>query len=138
MQQIIWNILANAVKFTPTGGVVHVRAEQRDGSIVITVEDTGEGMAADFLPFIFDRFRQAKSSVSRPQGGLGLGLALVRQLVEMQGGQVSASSAGLGQGSVFRIAFPAAISLSPAAEAAPADVPPQADLSRHPGSGCRR
>ena len=129
MQQIIWNVLANAVKFTPTGGVVHVRAEQQDASIVITVEDTGEGMAADFLPYIFDRFRQATSSVSRPQGGLGLGLALVRQLVEMQGGQVSASSAGLGLGSVFRIAFPAAISLSPMVEDDPGDVPPLADLT---------
>ena len=128
MQQIIWNVLANAVKFTPAGGVVHVRAAQQDASIVITVEDTGEGMTADFLPFIFDRFRQAKSSMSRTQGGLGLGLALVRQLVEMQGGQVSASSGGLGQGSVFRIAFPAAISLTPAAEANP-EVPTLADLT---------
>ena len=128
MQQIIWNVLANAVKFTPTGGVVHVRADQQDASIVITVEDTGEGMAADFLPFIFDRFRQAKSSLSRTQGGLGLGLALVRQLVEMQGGKVSASSAGLGLGSVFRIAFPAAISLTPEAEANP-EVPPLPDLT---------
>ena len=128
MQQIIWNVLANAVKFTPTGGVVHVRAEVLDASIVIAVEDTGEGIAADFLPYIFDRFRQATSSVSRPQGGLGLGLALVRQLVEMQGGQVSASSPGLGLGSVFRIAFPAAISLSPMVEDDPGDVPPLADL----------
>ena len=129
MQQIIWNVLANAVKFTPTGGVVHIRAEQGDASIVITVEDSGEGMAADFLPFIFDRFRQAKSSMSRTQGGLGLGLALVRQLVEMQGGQVSASSPGLGLGSAFRITFPAAISLAPAADANPAEIPPLPDLS---------
>ena len=129
MQQIIWNVLANAVKFTPTGGVVHVRAEQQNASIVITVEDTGEGMTADFLPYIFDRFRQATSSVSRTQGGLGLGLALVRQLVEMQGGQVSASSPGLGRGSVFRIAFPAAISLSPMGEGDPADAPTLADLT---------
>ena len=129
MQQIIWNVLANAVKFTPSGGVVHVRAEQRGPSIVITVEDTGEGIAAEFLPFIFDRFRQAKSSMSRTHGGLGLGLALVRQLVEMQGGQVSASSAGLGLGSVFHIAFPAASQLPTASAAQPSLAPAADDLS---------
>ncbi len=113
IQQIIWNVLSNAVKFTPTGGVVHVRAEQIGSSIVIAIEDTGEGIAPDFLPFIFDRFRQAKSSMSRAHGGLGLGLALVRQLVEMQGGQVSATSAGLGLGATFRMVFPAAAMVSP-------------------------
>ena len=113
IQQIIWNVLSNAVKFTPTGGIVHVRAEQLGSSIVIAIEDTGEGIAPDFLPFIFDRFRQAKSSMSRTHGGLGLGLALVRQLVEMQGGQVSAESAGLGLGATIRLTFPAAAMAPP-------------------------
>ena len=108
IQQIIWNVLSNAVKFTPSGGSVQVRAEQEGRSIAITIEDSGEGIPPDFLPFIFDRFRQAKSSMSRTHGGLGLGLALVRQLVEMQGGQVTATSAGAGLGSTFRIVFPAA------------------------------
>ena len=107
VQQIIWNILANAVKFTPSGGLIHIRLEQENGSVVFSVQDSGEGIDPDFLPFIFDRFRQAKASVSRTHGGLGLGLALVRQLVEMQGGQVSASSPGPGLGSTFRVVFPA-------------------------------
>ena len=112
MQQIIWNVLSNAVKFTPAGGVVHVRAQQIGGAVVIDVEDSGEGIASEFLPFIFERFRQAKSSLSRAHGGLGLGLALVRQLIEMQGGQVSARSAGVGLGSTFRMEFPAVAAAS--------------------------
>jgi len=114
------------VKFTPANGVVHIRAEFVRPSVVITIEDSGEGIAADFLPFIFDRFRQAKSSVSRTHGGLGLGLALVRQLVEMQGGQVSATSPGLGLGTSFRITFPtsaaaADVSAAPAVTASSVD-----------------
>jgi signal transduction histidine kinase/ActR/RegA family two-component response regulator len=106
VQQIIWNILSNAVKFTPAGGTVHVRAEHLAGAVVISVEDTGEGIPAEFLPFVFDRFRQASSSASRSHSGLGLGLALVRQLVEMQGGEVTATSAGPGLGATFRVSFP--------------------------------
>ncbi len=107
VQQIIWNILSNAVKFTPSGGTVHIRVERAARSIVISVEDTGEGIPAEFLPFVFDRFRQASSSASRTHSGLGLGLALVRQLVEMQGGAVTAASAGPGLGSTFKVSFPA-------------------------------
>ncbi|HEU4926705.1 MAG TPA: ATP-binding protein [Vicinamibacterales bacterium] len=107
VQQIIWNLLSNAVKFTPAGGTVHIRAEHVAGSIVISVEDTGEGIAQEFLPFVFDRFRQASSSASRLHSGLGLGLALVRQLVEMQGGAVTAASAGPGLGATFTVSFPA-------------------------------
>jgi PAS domain S-box-containing protein len=107
VQQIIWNILSNAVKFTPVGGMVHIRVEHTAGAIVISVEDTGEGIPAEFLPFVFDRFRQASSSASRTHSGLGLGLALVRQLVEMQGGEVTAESAGPGLGALFRVSFPA-------------------------------
>jgi len=107
VQQIIWNILSNAVKFTPVGGTVHIRVEHAAGAILISVEDTGEGIPAEFLPFVFDRFRQASSSASRSHSGLGLGLALVRQLVEMQGGEVTAASAGPGLGALFRVSFPA-------------------------------
>ena len=114
VQQIIWNVLANAVKFTPAGGVVHVRVPnsrtRQSSSPSRTPAREWPRISCPTSSIVSVR---RTSSVSRPQGGLGLGLALVRQLVEMQGGQVSASSAGLGLGSVFRIAFPAAISLSP-------------------------
>jgi signal transduction histidine kinase/ActR/RegA family two-component response regulator len=109
LQQIIWNLLSNAVKFTPAGGMVHIRVEHTAGSIVISVDDTGEGIPPEFLPFVFDRFRQASSSASRTHSGLGLGLALVRQLVEMQGGDVIAASAGPGRGATFRVSFPAVV-----------------------------
>jgi len=106
VQQVIWNILSNAVKFTPSGGIVHIRVATAGRSIVISVEDTGQGIPAEFLPFVFDRFRQASSSASRTHSGLGLGLALARQLVEMQGGTVTAASAGHGLGATFTVSFP--------------------------------
>jgi signal transduction histidine kinase/ActR/RegA family two-component response regulator len=125
VQQIIWNLLSNAVKFTPAGGTVHIRVERAARSIVISVEDTGEGIPAEFLPFVFDRFRQASSSASRTHSGLGLGLALVRQLVEMQGGTVTAASGGPGLGATFKVSFPvlAGASRQPAASSATNVVP---------------
>ena len=107
LQQIIWNVLANAVKFTPAGGTVSVAVSERRGAVSIVVEDSGKGITADFLPYVFDRFRQANPSVNRAEGGLGLGLALVRQLVDMHGGDITVSSEGLGHGARFTITFPA-------------------------------
>jgi CheY-like chemotaxis protein len=105
-QQVIGNLVQNAVKFTPAGGAVEVRLRYLDGQAEIEVIDTGVGIAPEFLPFVFDRFRQANGSITRKHGGLGLGLAIVRSLVEMHGGTVGVESAGLGQGSTFRITLP--------------------------------
>jgi signal transduction histidine kinase len=105
-QQVISNLVHNAVKFTSTGGAVKVRLRYRNGRAEIEVIDTGIGIAPEFLPFVFDRFRQADGSITRRHGGLGLGLAIVRSLVEMHGGTVGVESAGLGQGATFRITLP--------------------------------
>src|SRR5690349_19625802 len=106
LQQVVWNLLTNAIKFTQRGGRVEVRLERVDASARITVSDTGEGISEDFLPYIFDRFRQADSTFTRLHGGLGLGLAIVRHLVEMHGGSVSADSPGKGEGATFSVWFP--------------------------------
>jgi signal transduction histidine kinase/CheY-like chemotaxis protein len=108
LQQVVWNLLANAVKFTASGGRVEVQLEREDGRARITVTDTGEGVSAEFLPFIFDRFRQADSTITRRHGGLGLGLTIVRQLVELHGGSVQAESAGEGYGASFTVRLPLA------------------------------
>jgi CheY-like chemotaxis protein len=106
LQQVMFNLLSNAVKFTPAGGRVDVRLERRDTRAQITVTDTGEGIAAEFLPHVFERFRQADGSMTRAHGGLGLGLALVRHLVELHGGTVTVDSAGVGQGATFTVMLP--------------------------------
>jgi len=106
LQQIVWNLLSNAVKFTPGGGEVAVRLEREATRVAITVSDTGEGIESEFLPFVFDRFRQLEGDTARAQAGLGLGLAIVRHLVEMHGGTVSAVSPGKGQGATFTVTFP--------------------------------
>ncbi|AUT00838.1 histidine kinase [Nostoc sp. CENA543] len=106
MQQIIWNLLANAVKFTPKGGKVTVKLRRVDSSVEIQVSDTGSGIAPEFLPHVFERFRQADSSTTRSHGGLGLGLAIVRHLVELHGGKVYATSPGLEQGATFVVNLP--------------------------------
>jgi len=107
LQQVVWNLLSNAVKFTPKGGRVEASIE-RSGSAHarILVTDTGQGIRPDFLPYLFDRFRQADSTTTRSHGGLGLGLAIVRHLVELHGGSVKAESAGEGLGSTFSITLP--------------------------------
>jgi PAS domain S-box-containing protein len=107
LQQVVWNVLANAVKFTPTGGRIDVRVVEQDDAVQIVVRDTGRGITPEFLPFVFDRFRQGNSSMTRSEGGLGLGLALVRQLVDLHGGEVQVASDGVGHGTTFTIAFPA-------------------------------
>jgi signal transduction histidine kinase/CheY-like chemotaxis protein len=107
LQQVLWNLVTNALKFTPSGGEVNVRLARRQDRIDISVTDTGEGIAADFLPHLFGRFRQAEGGASRRHGGLGLGLAIVKQLVELHGGQAIAQSAGKGRGSSFTVRLPA-------------------------------
>ncbi|MFQ4141262.1 PAS domain S-box protein [Chlorogloeopsis sp. ULAP02] len=106
LQQVVWNLLANAVKFTPQAGRVSVQVKRTDDSVQIWVQDTGEGISPEFLPYVFDRFRQGDSSNTRSHGGLGLGLAIVRHLVELHGGVVSAHSPGIGQGATFIIYLP--------------------------------
>ncbi len=107
LQQVFWNLLSNAVKFTPNGGRVTVGLKRIAEGIEIRVSDSGPGIAPEFLPFVFDRFRQQDSSITRLHGGLGLGLAIVRHLVEMHGGAVRAESGGAGQGAAFILTFPA-------------------------------
>ncbi len=107
LQQVVWNLLSNAVKFTPEGGRIEVCLEQEGSHTNLTVSDTGQGINPSFLPRVFDRFRQEDSSTTRDYGGLGLGLAIVRHLVELHGGTVSAESAGLGLGAKFRVKLPA-------------------------------
>jgi hypothetical protein len=106
LQQIIWNLLSNAVKFTPAGGAVELHIGIADGSALIEVRDTGAGIDPKFLPHVFERFRQADSSSTRSYGGLGLGLAIVRELAELHGGTVMASSPGVGQGATFSVRLP--------------------------------
>jgi len=106
LQQIIWNLLSNAVKFTPHGGQISVRLDQDGSDARISVKDTGQGIDPEFLPRVFDRFRQADSSTTRSFGGLGLGLAIVRHLVELHGGTVSAHSDGVNKGATFSATFP--------------------------------
>ena len=106
LQQVVWNLLSNAIKFTPRGGHVQIRSERVNSHLEIVVADTGQGIAADFLPHVFDRVRQADQKTSRQHGGMGLGLAIVRHLVELHGGTVSAASEGVGQGATFTVMLP--------------------------------
>ncbi|WP_371877648.1 ATP-binding protein [Pyxidicoccus parkwayensis] len=109
LQQVVWNLLSNAVKFTPKGGRVQVLVERRESSVEISVADTGQGISAQFLPHVFERFRQADGSTTRQAGGLGLGLAVVRHLVELHGGTVSAASEGESKGATFVVTLPQAV-----------------------------
>ncbi len=106
LQQIVWNLLSNAIKFTPKRGRVQVCLQRINSHVEIVVTDTGQGISAEFLPYVFERFRQADSSITRSFGGLGLGLAIVRQLVELHGGTVHAESPGEGQGATFTVKLP--------------------------------
>jgi CheY-like chemotaxis protein len=106
LQQVAWNLLANAVKFTPRGGRVDVRLTHDASWLRLEVKDTGEGIPVDFLPHVFERFRQADTSSSRAHGGLGLGLAIVKHLVELHGGTVTAESRGPGRGASFSVSLP--------------------------------
>jgi signal transduction histidine kinase len=128
LQQVVWNLLSNAIKFSPVGSVVGVQVARSREQVLVTVRDSGEGIAPEFLPHVFDRFRQADSSSTRRHGGLGLGLAVVRMLVEMHGGSVEAQSGGVGQGATFTVTLPlfdaAAAPASPASTVSGAAVIP--------------
>lgn len=125
LQQVLWNLLSNAVKFTPRGGRVQVVLERVNSHLEITVTDTGEGIKPEFLPNVFDRFRQADASTTRKHGGLGLGLAIVKQLVELHGGSVRAKSAGENAGSTFIVTLPVTVMHAE---------PSEAVVRRHPTS----
>jgi PAS domain S-box-containing protein len=106
MQQVVWNLLTNAIKFTPQGGAVRITLQREHSSAQIQVSDQGQGISAGFLPYVFDRFRQADSTTQRKHGGLGLGLSIVKHIVEMHGGTVQAQSAGEGHGATFTVNLP--------------------------------
>jgi len=131
LQQVMWNLISNAIKFTPKGGSVKIALQRVNSHVEIIVEDTGQGIPADFLPHVFERFRQQDSSTTRAQGGLGLGLAIVKQLVELHGGSIAARSDGEGQGAVFTVSLPVS-GLHPAAESPPRRHP-TVDGSRETG-----
>jgi PAS domain S-box-containing protein len=106
LQQVFWNLLHNAIKFTPKDGKVYVRLQSFDSHVEVSVIDTGEGIAADFLPYVFERFQQGDPSTTRRHGGLGIGLAIVKQLIELHGGNVRVKSGGIGQGATFTVHLP--------------------------------
>jgi signal transduction histidine kinase/ActR/RegA family two-component response regulator len=109
LQQVFWNLLSNAVKFTPPGGTVGVEIKREESDVVVSVRDNGVGISPEFVPFVFDRFRQADQTATRTHGGLGLGLAIVKHLTELHGGTVSAVSAGKGRGACFEVRLPAVV-----------------------------
>jgi len=117
LQQVVWNLVSNAIKFTPRGGRVQVRVERVSSHVELTVTDNGAGIAPDVLPRVFERFWQAQDGTNRRQGGLGLGLAIVRHLVELHGGSVSVHSDGQGHGSVFRVTLPVMLTTADASSA---------------------
>ena len=134
LQQVVWNLLSNACKFTPEGGRIDVRLRADHTRATITVADTGVGIASDFLPYVFDRFRQAEQGFTRSHGGLGLGLAIVKQLVEMHGGEVTARSDGSGKGATFEVRLPLARTITrhrPGRQEMPSAELPKVDLSDH-------
>lgn len=129
LQQVMWNLLSNAVKFTPMGGRIEVRTGHRNSAIEIAVTDTGIGLTPEFVPFAFDRFRQADQSFTRTHGGLGLGLSIVKHIVELHGGHVAVESDGPGKGATFRVTLPVeAVATTTAAAAADDEALPAVDL----------
>jgi signal transduction histidine kinase/CheY-like chemotaxis protein len=138
LQQVAWNLLSNAVKFTPRGGRVQLRLARRDGQVEIAVRDDGQGIRPDFLPYVFERFRQGDSTPTRAHGGLGLGLTIVRELVELHGGTVTAGSAGEGQGATFTVRLPLAAAAPDRRGGAGASPSPTSEVTESAGlSGLR-
>ncbi|HYB70905.1 MAG TPA: ATP-binding protein, partial [Candidatus Bathyarchaeia archaeon] len=129
LQQVLWNLLSNGVKFTPRGGRVTVGLSGQRSGVMLTVADTGVGIKREFLPHVFERFRQAESSTNRSHGGLGLGLAIVRHLVELHGGSVAVESQGEGRGATFTVRLPVAVAAVPT-EGTPAAVSTDAPVGR--------
>jgi signal transduction histidine kinase/ActR/RegA family two-component response regulator len=123
LQQIVWNLLSNAIKFTPRGGRVQLRLSRVNSHVEITVSDTGRGISPDFLPYVFERFRQADATLTREHGGLGLGLAVAKQLAELHGGSISAASGGPEQGATFTVRLPLMIVHRAASEPGPREQP---------------
>jgi PAS domain S-box-containing protein len=128
LQQIVWNLLTNAVKFTPKGGRIQVKVQRVDSHVEIVVRDSGVGISKEFLPYVFDRFRQADASTTRIHGGLGLGLSIVHQLVDLHGGSVSVQSEGEGKGATFTITLPFVGVISSPAEAESDQVTPSDEV----------
>ena len=126
VQQIIWNLLSNAIKFTPQQGQVEIRLTSQGMHAEIVVCDSGQGIEPEFLPYIFDRFQQADGSSTREVGGLGLGLSIVKQLVELHGGSVEAASGGKGAGATFTVRLP----LPPLRPRIAAETPPSRPVGR--------
>ena len=132
LQQVVWNLLSNAIKFTPSGGKIEVIVSRAGSHLQIRVSDRGQGISPEFLPFIFERFRQADGTTTRQHGGLGLGLAIVRHLIELHGGTIEAESAGEGQGATFTIRLPLGPSPDRARERkAGANLPATEDAATH-------
>ena len=139
LQQVVWNLVSNAVKFTPQHGRIGIRLSKEDSHVALEVRDSGKGITSDFLPFVFDRFRQADSTSTRSHGGLGLGLAIVRHLVELHGGSVDAASNGENSGATFTVRLPLALASSQSGSrvGVPVDPPPDAH-SNGSRSNCAR
>ncbi|MFQ4142612.1 PAS domain S-box protein [Chlorogloeopsis sp. ULAP02] len=116
LQQVFWNLISNAVKFTPTGGRVKIQLEILGSQAQVQVQDTGRGINPEFLPYVFDYFRQSDSSITRTFGGLGLGLAIARHIVELHGGTIAAASPGIGQGATFTVRLPLTLTPTPVVE----------------------
>ncbi len=117
LQQVVWNLLSNAIKFAPKGGRVEVRLKRANPYLELSIADNGQGIKPEFLPYVFDRFRQEDGGMSRQKGGLGLGLAIVRHIVELHGGTVCAASEGIGKGATFTVALP----IAPVRDVSPSD-----------------
>jgi signal transduction histidine kinase/ActR/RegA family two-component response regulator len=138
LQQVVGNLLTNAAKFTPREGHIQVHLQRAGSNVELRISDTGQGIAAEFLPYVFDRFRQADSSTTRRHGGLGLGLSIVRHLVELHGGTVEAQSEGVGKGSTFIVRLPVqAVSGSPREATNPSDADTDAKVERLSLKGLR-
>lgn len=135
LQQVLWNLLTNSIKFTPPGGRIELKLHREDSNLIIAVSDTGKGIAAEFLPHVFDRFRQADGTTTRHFGGLGLGLAIVRHLVEQHGGTVAVASDGENKGATFTIKLPFAASLQTKSEPLQNSVQPPENGCPKPANG---